>query len=73
MVSLKFRLEFYWKCEGNINWHLRVSIYKDIRSLKQNILDQWNNLDESYWMYLAMLISRRDDTWIKRNRGSTGY
>ena len=73
MVSLKFRLEFYWKCEGNINWYLGVSIYRDIRSLKEDILDQWNNLDEPYWKYLSVLISRREERWIKRNRGSAGY
>ena len=37
MVSLKFRLEFYRKCEGSINWYLGVSTYKDIRSLKEDI------------------------------------
>ena len=59
--------------KGNINWYLGVSTYKNIRSLKEDILDQWNNLDESYWMHLSVLIIRREERWIKRNRVSTVY
>ena len=45
---------------------LEARIYKDIKSLNEDILDQWSNLDESYWMYLTESISRRLDTWILR-------
>ena len=39
--------------------YLGTSTYKDIKSLKEDILDQWTNLDESYWMYLIESMSKK--------------
>ena len=39
--------------------------------MKEDILDQWNNLDESYWMPLIESINRRVGTRILRNGGLT--
>ena len=50
------RLESYENVWGNIKRYLGVRAYKDIESFKEDILDQWNNLDESYWIYLTELI-----------------
>ena len=58
---------------GNIKRYIRARTYKDIKSLKEDILDQLYNLDVSYWMYLTESIRRRVDTWILRNRGLTDY
>ena len=58
---------------GNIKRYLGARTYKDIKSLKEDILDQWNKFDDSYWMYLTESMSRRVDTWILRNGGLTGY
>ena len=49
---------------GNIKRYLKTWTYKDIKSLKEDILDQWNNLDESYRMYRPESMSRRVGTWI---------
>ena len=47
---------------GNIKRYLGARTYKYIKSLKEDILYQRNNLDESYWMHLTESISRRVDT-----------
>ena len=41
--------------------------------MKEDILDQRNNLDESYWMHLTESISKRVDTWTLRSGGLAGY
>ena len=46
MASLLSRLESYWKCVGKIKSYLGARTYKDIKSLEEDILDQWNNLDD---------------------------
>ena len=58
---------------GNIKRYLGARTYKDIKSLKEDILDQWNKFNDSYWMYLTESMSRIVDTWILRNGGLTGY
>ena len=52
---------------GNIKRYLGARTYKDIESFEEDILDQLNNLDESYWVYLTESISRWVDSWILRN------
>ena len=62
-------IENVWE---NIKRYLGARAYKDIKSLKEDILDQWNNLDESYWIPLIEWINRRVGTRILRNGGLTG-
>ena len=57
---------------GNIERYLGSRTYKDIKSLRKFILDQWNNLDESYWMHQTESIINRVDICILRNGGLTG-
>ena len=45
----------------------------DIKRIKDDILDQRNNLEESYWMYLTESISRRVEALILRDGGLTGH
>ena len=33
-------------------------------SFKLYNIDKFNNLDDSYWMYLTESISKRVDTWV---------
>ena len=47
--------------------------YKDIKSSKEDNLDQLNNLEELYWMYLTELVYRRMDSWILSTGGLIGY
>ena len=63
-------IENVWE---NIKRYLGARTYKDIKSLKEDTVDQWNNFDESYWMYLTESIGWWVDTLILRNRESTSY
>ena len=42
-------------------------------SFKLDTIDNFNNLDSSYWVYLTESISKKVDTWILRNGGLTSY
>ena len=42
---------------GNIKRYFGANAYKNIKSLKEDVLDQWNDLDELYWMYQIESIS----------------
>ena len=46
--------------------YLWTNTYKDISSLKEDSLDKWNNLDESYSMYQTDSISRSEGTLVLR-------